>query len=62
MVSSVKFVILRVRFDKILSFDLEVWKISPGGEHAAYLLLLDLHGHVIVGPGLPPAYTADVAC
>ena len=62
MVSSVKFVILHVRFDEILSFDLEVWKISQGGERAAHLLLLDLHGHVIVGPGHPPAYTEDVAC
>ena len=57
-----KFVILHVRFDEILSFDLEVWKISPGGERAAHLLLLDLHGHMIVGPGHPPAYTEDVAC
>ena len=53
--------ILHVRLDEILSFDLEVWKISPGGERAAHLLLLDLHGHVIVGPGHPHACTEDVS-
>ena len=53
--------ILRVRCDEILSLDLEVWKISQDGERAAHLLLLDLHGHVIVGPGHPHACTEDVA-
>ena len=61
MVLSVKFVISRVRCDEILSLDREVWKISQDGELAAHLLLLDVHGHKIVGPGHPHAYTEDVA-
>ena len=53
--------ISRVRCDEILSLDREVWKISQDGELAAHLLLLDVHGHVIVGPCHPHACTEDVA-